>query len=87
MEPMNESGPCRESAVESLRKLAEEAMGYSDQYRRQANGFKALADQLDAIAAHAATFEGDTAPHIGVGSDAEHALWSLAQNFPFSITI
>ena len=69
-EAMNNEG--RMKATDVLRDRASMLM-------RRANGLKQLADQLDLIAESAASKDGgEDGPHVGVGSQAEEALWEMA---------
>lgn len=78
--PSNESGPQRSTAIEELRGRAEHCRSRAGDFMREANGLDALANQIEEIAKCAVRLNGDSdgpVPTIGIGSDAEHALWRL----------
>lgn len=74
--PHAENGPMRETAIGSLKSRAKELI-------RRGNGLLALANTLEAIQKSATEgCEGDGRhPYIGVGSQAEEALWDLVCSY------
>ncbi len=82
-ESANEAGPSRSTAVEEIRGKAELYERLAAAYRRRAAQLMSLARQLEGINKYAASVSngGDgPCPTIGVGSDAEYALWQLVIN-------
>lgn len=70
-----------ESIGEGRRKATDEMRARADQLERQATDWRNLANALDEIEKHACSHGGEgegSAPYIGVGSQAESFLWSLA---------
>lgn len=78
--PENESGPQRTTALEELRGRASACRIRAAGLVREANGLDALANQIEEIAKCASQLNNGCdgpVPTIGVGSDAEQALWRL----------
>lgn len=78
---MKEFGGHRESAINVIRMRATECDQAADCYKLRAIKLRSLANKLEEIERSSQSFDGqESGPHIGVGSDAEEALWSLAVN-------
>ena len=76
-----EIGPSRTTAIEEIRAMAAHHRERAKDFGRSAARLESLAKQLEAINAYADSQSVDgaesSAPSIGVGSDAEHALWQI----------
>lgn len=75
------NGPCRETALVAIRGRALSMIERGKEMTKEGEQFLALARQLEAIDKYADSQSngGDgPVPTIGIGSDAEQALWRLA---------
>lgn len=88
MEPKcAEAGASRESARDAILRRAADCQAMSNQYSLDVARLRALARMLSDIersARESAEDGAEIGPHIGVGSDAEQALWMLANGFRIS---
>ena len=75
----------RESAFDVLRRRAEECRAVAKEYERKARMLDSLVQahiEIERNARSQSDGQSEGGPYIGVGSQAEEALWLLAVTFP-----